>query len=243
MVDETEPVGPTGEGSWVTMAIDVKNARARRDVPKMSPGGEPDGEMALLSGSESDGELYKLAVGGDRGAVEALVDRHHESLVLYLRSKTNVVSVVDDAVGEAWLRFFRHLREAAENDDRALQKPESIRFWLYRTALNALNDQFRSSSRQTDLSQRATSEAEALGGTFYQPDELADLEGEERRSALRDAFVRLGDRCRELLGLLATDPPLSYAEVAELTGRPIGSIGPTRQRCLASLRQLMGVAP
>ncbi|MEM9562929.1 MAG: sigma-70 family RNA polymerase sigma factor [Actinomycetota bacterium] len=197
--------------------------------------------MARLSGDESDGELYKRSIGGDRVAVEALVERHHADLTLYLRSKTNVMAAVDDAVAEAWLRFFRHLKEAAADHERALHKPESIRFWLYRTALNALNDQFRSSGRQTDLAKRATVEAEAQGHTAYQPDELAGLEGDERRSALREAFRSLGDRCRELLGLLATDPPLSYAEVAELTGRPIGSIGPTRQRCLADLRKLMGV--
>lgn len=197
--------------------------------------------MDRLSGSESDGELYKLALGGDRGAVEALVDRHHGDLQLYLRSKTNVRSVVDDAVAESWLRFFRHLKEAAEDPSRALQKPESVRFWLYRTAVNALNDQFRSSGRQSDLAQRVTSEAETQGRTSYQPDELAGLEGDERRSALRNAFGGLSERCRELLSLLATDPPMSYADVAELTGRPIGSIGPTRQRCLGDLRKLMGV--
>jgi RNA polymerase sigma factor (sigma-70 family) len=196
--------------------------------------------MPRLSGDESDGELYKLAVGGHRDAVEALVGRHHGDLVLYLRSKTTVMVAVDDAVAEAWLRFFRHLKEAADAPTRSLNKPESVRFWLYRTALNALNDQFRSSGRQAELAGRATSEAKALGQTSYRPDELADIEGEERRSALREAFGRLSDRCRELLSLLSGDPPPSYAEISELTGRPVGSIGPTRQRCLASLRRELG---
>lgn len=205
--------------------------------PMMSRGGE----MARLNRSESDGELYKLAVAGDRAAVEVIVDRHHGDLLLYLRSKTRVVAAAEDAVAEAWLRFFRHLKDAAENPDRALNKPESVRFWLYRTAVNALNDHFRSSGRQSELSERVTSEARAHGSTAYEQDELAGLEGEERRSALRDAFGRLNERCRELLALLSTDPPLSYTDISELTGRPVGSIGPTRQRCLASLRQEMGV--
>ncbi len=213
----------------------------RVDRPMMCRGGEHVGEMAPIARSESDGELYKLAVGGDRAAVEAIVDRHHGDLLLYLRSKTSVVAVAEDAVAEAWLRFFRHLKDAAERPERALNKPESVRFWLYRTAVNALNDHFRSASRQSELSERVTSEAKTQGQTAFEPDELAGLEGEARRSALRGAFTHLSERCRELLSLLATDPPLSYTEISELTGRPVGAIGPTRQRCLSSLRRQMGV--
>jgi RNA polymerase sigma factor (sigma-70 family) len=196
--------------------------------------------MDRVNGAESDGDLYKLAVAGDRDAVEALVTRYQDHLLLAMRAKTTVGPAAEDAVAEAWLRFFRHLRDASARPERALTKPESIRFWLYRTAYNALNDQFRSSSRQSDLAERATVEARAQGRTAYQPDELSALEGIERRSVLRDAFSRLSDGCRELLALLVSDPPLSYADVAELIGRPVGSIGPTRQRCLASLRQQMG---
>lgn len=221
--------------------FDRKNL-VRADRPMMCRGGEFLDVMPRLERSESDGELYKLAIGGDRNAVEAIVDRHHGDLLLYLRSKTSVTAAAEDAVAEAWLRFFRHLKDAAADPNRALTKPESIRFWLYRTAVNALNDHFRTSTRQSELSDRVTSEARTQGRTSFEPDELAGLEGEARRSALRDAFVHLSDRCRELLSLLATDPPLSYSEISELTGRPVGAIGPTRQRCLASLRTVMGVA-
>ena len=34
------------------------------------------------------------------------------------------------------------------------------------------------------------------------------------------------------------DPPLAYADVADLLGMKIGSIGPTRARCLDKLRGL-----
>jgi DNA-directed RNA polymerase specialized sigma24 family protein len=35
------------------------------------------------------------------------------------------------------------------------------------------------------------------------------------------------------------DPPASYAEISEQLALPIGSIGPTRSRCLARLRVLL----
>jgi RNA polymerase sigma factor (sigma-70 family) len=197
--------------------------------------------MASAYGTKSDGELYELAVGGHRDAVEAMVQRHHGDLTFYIRAKTDAKAAADDAVAEAWLRFFRHLKEAAEDPGKALQKPESIRFWLYRTAFNALNDQFRASGRQSSLADRATSEARSQGRTAYQPDELANLEGEERRLVLRNALRRLSEQCRELLTLMCADPPLSYQEIAEILGRPVGSLGPTRQRCLTQLRREMGV--
>ncbi len=198
--------------------------------------------MVDPSGSEGDGELYKLAVSGDRAATRELVLRYHTDLVLYIRAKTTARAIADDAAAEAWLRFFRHLKEAGADPAKALHKPESLRFWLYRTALNAMRDQFRVSSRQADVAARATSEAQARGLTSYQPDELAALEGAERRSAVRAAFTRLSEGCRELLTLMSADPPLSYKEIAEVVGRPIGSLGPTRKRCLDDLRQHLGAS-
>jgi len=52
------------------------------------------------------------------------------------------------------------------------------------------------------------------------------------------AFQRLPDRCRELLRVLIADPPLSYTEISAMFGIAIGSIGPTRGRCLRQLREL-----
>lgn len=202
----------------------------------------PGGRMVAPSGSQGDGELYTLAVAGDRAAAQQLVSRYHADLLLYLRAKTNAHVVAEDAVAEAWLRFFRHLKEAAQDPARSLNKPESLRFWLYRTAVNAMRDQFRSSSRQADLSDRVTTEAAARGLTAYHPDELAALEDEERRSAIRAAFHKLSDTCRELLTLMSADPPLSYKEVAEVVDRPVGSLGPTRKRCLDDLRRHLGGA-
>jgi hypothetical protein len=56
-----------------------------------------------------------------------------------------------------------------------------------------------------------------------------------------DAFHRLPEGCQQLLRLVCADPPLGYQAISEVTGRPIGSIGPSRQRCLAKLRTLLEV--
>lgn len=199
--------------------------------------------MVTLSGSETDGELYKLAAGGSREATVELVERYSTELIAYLRSKTDTHAAVEDASAEAWLKFFHHLRDAADDPNKMLRKPESVRFWLYRTALNCLRNEFRGHNRQRDLEVKATFEATALEMISVDTIDVFDAaaDASERRLALRLAFGKLSEACRELLTLLTAEPPLGYQEVAEMIGRPVGSIGPTRKRCLNQLRYQLGL--
>ena len=48
--------------------------------------------------------------------------------------------------------------------------------------------------------------------------------------------------CQQLIALLTADPPVSYAEISARLGIPIGSIGPSRSRCLARLRRHPAIA-
>ena len=59
----------------------------------------------------------------------------------------------------------------------------------------------------------------------------------DRAARLWRAFGELSARCRELLRILIASPPPSYAEVAAAMDMPVGSIGPTRARCLRRLRE------
>ena len=165
--------------------------------------------MEIPDGRESDGELYSLAVSGSKEAIAMLVDRHDATLTMYIRAKTNVSDVADDAVADAWLKFFDHLKKARNNPDETLRKPESVRFWLYRTALNSLRGMFRQAGRQRSLTDRVTTEAVTSGALSYTGDEFERLEISERHEALRKAFGQLSDKCRELLAMLSTDPPMS----------------------------------
>ena len=67
--------------------------------------------------------------------------------------------------------------------------------------------------------------------------DTALLQGERNR-ALWEAFSRLGEKCRRLLRVAVTHPQ-AYDEISEALGMPIGSIGPTRRRCLTQLRALL----
>jgi RNA polymerase sigma factor (sigma-70 family) len=59
----------------------------------------------------------------------------------------------------------------------------------------------------------------------------------ERNAGLRAAFAELPPRCQQLLAMLLSDPPYSYAEISAALGIPVGSIGPQRARCLERMRR------
>jgi DNA-directed RNA polymerase specialized sigma24 family protein len=81
----------------------------------------------------------------------------------------------------------------------------------------------------------------AVGNPTEEAVLAAETEREDaaRAAAMWRAFDRLSGRCRELLRILMASPPPSYAEVAAALGLPLGSIGPTRARCLQRLREEM----
>lgn len=66
------------------------------------------------------------------------------------------------------------------------------------------------------------------------------IERWERVQALDAALVELGGRCEKLLRLLYTGSAQTpYEQVAQILDMPVGSIGPTRARCLGKLAELM----
>jgi DNA-directed RNA polymerase specialized sigma24 family protein len=65
------------------------------------------------------------------------------------------------------------------------------------------------------------------------------VSGDENAHLWR-ALARLPERCQKLLRIVAWEPRPDYSSVAEGLDMPIGSIGPTRRRCLDKLRVELG---
>ena len=64
----------------------------------------------------------------------------------------------------------------------------------------------------------------------------------ERHAALREAFADLPPEGQRLIAMLTADPPVPYTEISVRLGIPIGSIGPTRRRCLDKMRRHPAIA-
>ena len=54
---------------------------------------------------------------------------------------------------------------------------------------------------------------------------------------------QLPERCQTLLRVIAFAAKPDYAQIARALGMPVGSIGPTRGRCLAKLRLALAADP
>lgn len=170
--------------------------------------------------------LVAAAAAGDAGAWHELVDRYSPLLVNVIRRYRLSAGETEDVAQTVWLRLVEHLD--------SLREPRALPMWLVTTgrreALRHVTVQRRTVPH--DPSEPALSAREA---------EQADLDEvvmrEERHRALLAGLAELPPRQRQLLVLLTEDPPLSYQQIHQRTGIPIGSIGPTRARALERLRQ------
>lgn len=77
--------------------------------------------------------------------------------------------------------------------------------------------------------------------TAPMPEEQVFTDDRQRR--LWSHVSALPERCRQLLGVIAFADRPDYAHLAEALGMPVGSIGPTRGRCLAKLKDLLACDP
>jgi RNA polymerase sigma factor (sigma-70 family) len=163
---------------------------------------------------------------GDQRAWDTIVTQYSSLVWAVARSHRLSDSDAADVYQGTWLRLVENLG--------GIRDAERIGAWLCTTARRESLALIR--RRDRDL---PVADTEVLDGETGESVDDRLLRSEENR-ALWQAFGRLGESCQRLLRLVFTDPPPSYAEVSAALDIPIGSIGPTRARCLASLQTLLG---
>lgn len=190
---------------------------------------DPSAEQMVTEVEVDTRSLLAAAVAGDQTAWDTLVNRHTSLLWSIARGFRLNSADAADVVQITWLRL-------AEKFDQIVE-PERLASWLSTIARREC----------LQLIRRASHSHEVLG--FDRPIDVVDpappvdkrLLRDERDAALWQVFARLGERCQQLLRVLMATPPPSYGEVADALDMRVGSIGPTRQRCLNQLRELMRV--
>ena len=131
-----------------------------------------------------------------------------------------------DVVQTTWLELLRRLHE--------IRAPEALAAWLV-TATRREAWRIRNWHRQHVP--EGTEILESTPDPGPEPDE--HLVSDERDRILWRHFQRLPERCRTLLRIVAQVERPDYSMVAEAMEMPRGSIGPTRGRCLAKLREML----
>lgn len=169
--------------------------------------------------------LVRAAAEGDQRAWDALVARYQGLVWAVVRAHGLGGADAADVFQTTWLRLVEHLAR--------LRDPASVGSWLATTARRECWRLRRRGTRErpTDVF------ADTMSSNDPPPEN--DLVRDEEHAALWRAFERISDRCRTLLRVLMADPPPSYEEVSAALDMPIGSIGPTRARCLGKLREVL----
>jgi RNA polymerase sigma factor (sigma-70 family) len=173
-------------------------------------------------------QLVLRAAAGDKSAWEGLVDRFSRLIWAMTRDFKLPETDAADVVQATWLRLLEHI-------DR-IEYPERIGSWLATTARHECLRHLAASKRVVLVDDHDVAFGAAPG---HQPDVDERLLAEERARAVREAVAMLPTRSQRLLELLMADPPVSYTEISIQLGLPIGSIGPTRGRCLERLRLML----
>jgi len=180
--------------------------------------------------------LVDAARAGCPGAWRAVVERFDDGLHAIGRGYGLDAATVDDAVQQTWLSAVTHLA--------ALREPAALSGWLrsilHRECLKAAN---RAKREIPVVEQHLGEPVSAAHVTLRGAPPQAPEDQAIRRAqiaALREAVrEHLSAREQQLMTLLSDTQEHSYTDIARALDVPIGSIGPTRARCLAKLRPLL----
>ncbi len=190
----------------------------------------------------SDGHLLAAWSRGETLAFEALVRRYQGPLLRHAGALLGEGSP-EDVVQEAFLRLAERppaLPADVEGDPAA--ERAVLASWLHRVTRNLCLDAMRSERRRRTREERAAASEASAGG-------LAAVEEADTRLAVEQSLARLPADQREVL-VLRLLGDRSYREIAEITGKKIGTIGwlisvglKTLSRELAPLVGLRSEAP
>lgn len=171
---------------------------------------------------------YRL---GDAAAMSRLVDEATPLLWHIARRQGLDRSTAEDVVQTAWLRL-------VEGADR-IEEAGAVLKWLITTTKREAWRVAREARRAVPAEEFPEPASSTVGA-----EDLGDIiAGAERRHVVWQHFQHLSERCRELLTALSFSDRPDYGAVSVALGMPVGSIGPTRGRCLAKLRAFLEADP
>jgi RNA polymerase sigma factor (sigma-70 family) len=170
-------------------------------------------------------DVVRHAASGDSAAWDRLMDQYGRLIWSITRDFKLTESDASDVVQTTWMRLVEHINR--------LEHPERVGAWLATTARNECLRSIASRRRLVLVGEEYGLE---VIGDHEEPADEAVLAAERART-VRDAVKLLPHRWQRLMELLMAEQP--YAVIADRLDLPVGSIGPTRGRCLDRLRVLL----
>ena len=185
--------------------------------------------MHAEGGTRSLAELAARAFADYRDgrpeAMSQLVDNTTTLLWHTARAQGLSAPQAEDVVQNTWLALVQHAS--------GITDPQGVLKWLLTTTRReawAVSKRARREDVREDM-------GDAMPEVATTRDEPAEVVvRSQEQGLLWRHFKDLPERCQQLLRVIALADRPDYAQVADALGMPVGSIGPTRGRCLAKLR-------
>ena len=181
------------------------------------------------AGASRSARLAELVIahrGGDERAMSSLVNEVTPVLWHVARSYRVDALGAEDIIQTTLLALVRHIEE--------IEEPRAVLGWLIVTVRRESLRVLRRQERTQPVSDVG---ADLPAPTRYQPEPVYLATVTQR--ALWHHVAALPERCQRLLRIVAMVDRPDYAAVARALSMPVGSVGPTRGRCLAKLRTML----
>ena len=187
-------------------------------------------ETARMRDHQSVADLVEGARNHEQQAWDALIERYAPLVWSICRRNRLDQAEASDVSQDVWLWLVEQL-------DR-IRDPAALPGWLATTTQRECYRFVRAARRAHSVERVVDAEDIPDPTVIVEQELLAD----ELHIVLHQAFTELPTSYQQLLALLIHDPPLSYAEISARLGIPVGTIGPTRRRCLEKLRRCPALA-
>ena len=187
----------------------------------------------------ADEQLFERYQGGDENAFRVLVERYEPSIKGFLHKRLKDDERVADLTQDTFLRVHR----ARDRYDVT----RKFSTWIYTIANNLLKNEYRNRSRRRETTfsdlRKGTSTGVAPRPVEFEAD-VPDPEHNAYRSELRDAIDTAIDQMDEhhrIPFVMREVEDLSYEEIAEAIGIPVGTVKSRLNRARSSFRSLLPV--
>jgi RNA polymerase sigma-70 factor (ECF subfamily) len=175
---------------------------------------------------DSDEALFERLIAGDMRAFDRLYDRFERPLFGFLRARLGDAGEAEDVLHEAFMAVLRERERRGE--------VRSLRAWLYQVANNLCLNRARARKRAGRAVQEA-GQALAAGSAPILAEHA--LESHQRAQLLHRAVARLPQPLAQVYRLRASG--MSYEEVSEALGVPVGTVKSRMHEMVKRLREEM----
>ncbi len=163
----------------------------------------------------TDAELLEAWQAGESRAFTHLVERYQDPLLRHARGLLGAGRPFEDVVQEVFLKLARERLVLSKQGPRG-EEPR-LTAWLHKVTRNACMDIIRSETRRKEREQTVASREATSGGLHL-------VEERETQAVVEEQLAKLPVDQREVL-VLRLLAERSYRDIAEITGKKIGTVG------------------